>query len=437
MKSFFSPFIFSRNTKFLSALIQTSNRVRAISVSLVPLLIPVWPETGYGQYSYKHKRSRVELSYQMSDYLHFSMEETRKTMENLWGRPFPEIPLSEVFVESRQGRSIGTLFLIYLYLDQWLKNRYGEQFASPFPEGKLTDEEMNRIQAFFRERSIPYEWDFVEGWKAFFNLRDSFSIPSNREVYLKESFSKFLQAAEGRYREFDFQRAFFIVEVEPFFPLAVSYVREAKSLVLARAREGYPPAQYLQGVIEWRNDQVHSAVQWLEKAYDNHFQRVLCSISLGLILSYMGEFSRAVPYLKEAVYDNHIQFLKPDLLFAYLNLSQMSPAFQTAREIGENYTHFPFEIGLNTMEFLMIALLNGLGVSRDVEQAYIWKERVLYMAAENRIPVNFNEDITAVFTKKLSAFQIKEAKRKAAALYLPAKRYSEMDETDSCARYFH
>ena len=127
-------------------------------------------EQKQGQYAFKYVRKRVDLTYQMTDYLHFSMEGTRKSVEIIWKRPFHKIPLEELFKKSRQGNPMGNLFLTYLYLDKRLENRYGEKYASFLAERNLTDEEMDRIQTFLQEKPIPYEWNFIEGWLTFLSL---------------------------------------------------------------------------------------------------------------------------------------------------------------------------------------------------------------------------------------------------------------------------
>ena len=224
------------------------------------------------QYTFKHIRKRVNLAYHMSDYLRFSMERTKNAVETFWNRAFYKIPLSEIFAKSRQGDQVSALFLIYLYLDQWLENRYGEKYASSFSKKKLTDEEMDSIQDFFQEEPIPYEWDFIQGWITFFFLSDSFSTVPLREKFARDSFLLFLRAKEGKYREFAFQWAFFLMEMEPFFNFRDFHLQEAKNIVLTRAQEGYAPAQYLQGVIEWKEGRPQRTVRWLKKAHDGNFR---------------------------------------------------------------------------------------------------------------------------------------------------------------------
>ena len=392
---------------------------------------------GQIQYVFKYKQKRIELVYKMTSYLHFSMERTRNAVETLWGRAFYRIPLSEVFAKSRQGDQISTLFLAYLYLDRQLENRYGEKYVSSFSERKLTDEKIDSIQTFFQERPIPYEWDFIEGWLTFFSLWDFFSVAPMRVMNFKKSSFKFLRAKAGM-REFEFQWAFFVIEMDPFFSFEDSHVWEARHIILARAQEGYAPAQYLQGVIEWSKDEADSAVQWLQKAYNNNFRREFASVAIGSISAYAEDFSTAVPYLELAIDEYDAEFLKPDLLSAYVQLPQIPLAFQTAKEIGENYTRFHLEESLNAIEFLVAALLNGWGTPPDIEEGYLWMERFRYIAKKNRNPIAFGEEFVADVKSQLSQKQIAEIERRAAALYLPAKIYSEMDETNPCAaRYFH
>ena len=390
------------------------------------------------QYTFKYIRKRVNLAYHMPDYLHFSMERTKNAVETFWNRAFYKIPLPAVFAKSRQGDQVSTFFLIYLYLDQWLENRYGEKYTSSFSKKKLTDEEVDSIQTFFQEKPVPYEWDFIQGWITFFFLSDSFSTVPLREKFARESFLLFLRAKEGKYREFAFQWAFFLMEMEPFFNFRDFHLQEAKNIVLARAQEGYVPAQYLQGVIEWKEGHPQRTIQWLKKAHDNNFRRNFALANMGLILSGEGDFAKAVPYLKSAIYEYDMEFLKPDLMFAYSQLSERPLAFQVAKEIGENYTRFSPENSLYAMEFLVVALSNGLGTPQDFEEAYVWLERLHYVAGENRILVGVNEEFVVNLRSQLSPRQIKEAERRALTLYRPAKTYSEMDETNPCAaRYFH
>ena len=116
---------------------------------------------------------------------------------------------------------------------------------------------------------------------------------------------------------------------------------------------------------------------------------------------------------------------------------QMSLAFQEAKEIGENYTRFPPETDLYAIEFLIVSLSHGLGISQNFEEAYLWFKRLLHLMAGNEDSIEFNEEFVANLRKQLSPQQIKETERRAAILYLPAKQYSEMDETNACAQFFH
>ena len=328
------------------------------------------------------------------------------------------------------------MFLTYLYLEERLKTQYGEKYNPSFSERKLTDKEIESIQVFLLEKRPSYEWDFIEGWLAFFSLVN-FSSVSGKMKAVKESSERFLKAKEGDSGEFEFQWAFFIVDMDPFFDFEDSHVWEARHIILTRAKQGYAPAQYLQGVIEWNNDNSSATIQWLRKAHDQNFRRNFSTAIIGLILFGEEDFKQAVPYLKSAVYEHDIEFLKPDLVFAYLQLSKISLGFQVAKEVGENYTRFPLETGLYTIEFLISSLVNGLGVPQDLEAAYSWIERFRYIAAENNRTMEINTNFMTYLKKHLSPKKIKEVKIRAAILHQPAKLYSEMDEINTCAQYFH
>ena len=389
-----------------------------------------------GPYIFQHVVKKANLTYQMPDYLHFSMESAGSLVETMWGKPFHKIPLKELFEKARKGDPICNLFLAYLYLDKRLETQYGEKYNPSFSERKLTDEEMENIQVFLKEKRQPYEWNFIEGWLAFFSLLN-FSSVSKKMGAVKESSEKFLKAREGEFGEFEFQWAFFVVDMDPFFNFEDSHVWEARHIILTRAQEGYAPAQYLQSVIEWNNDNPSRTIQWLQKAHDQNFRRNFSTAVMGLIFIGEGDYAKAMPYLKSAVYEHDMEFLKPELLSAYLKLSQVPSAFQVAKEIGENYTRFPPETSIYAIGFLITALANGLGTEQNFEGAYVWVERLPYIAAENQNAVDFNEEFMVYLKKQLSPKQIEEAERRAKILYRPAKLYSEMDETNTCSQFFH
>ena len=333
-------------------------------------------------YLFQHVKRRVDLTYQISEYLYFSMKSARNSVEMIWRKPFHEIPLEELFEKSKQGDSVCDLFLAYLYLDERLKTKYVGKYSISFLEKKLTKEEMKSIQSFLQEKPLPYEWSFIEGWLALFSLVNPSSLSAKMKA-VQESNFKFLKAKEGKSDEFEFQWAFFIMEMTQHFVFEDSHLREAGHIILTRAREGYAPAQYLQSAIEWNNGNPFAAVEWLQRAYDQNFRRSFSAAIMGLILFGEEDFAKAALYLKSAVYEHDVEFLKPDLLFSYLKMSQLSSAFRVAKEIGENYTRFPPETSLQAIGFLITALANGFGTEQDFEESYIWAERIfLYCGGE-------------------------------------------------------
>ena len=66
-----------------------------------------------GPYIFQHMVKKVNVTYQMPDYLHFSMEGIRNSVEMIWRKPFHKIPLKELFEKSRKGDPVCNLFWLF------------------------------------------------------------------------------------------------------------------------------------------------------------------------------------------------------------------------------------------------------------------------------------------------------------------------------------
>ena len=403
-------------------------------------LLLQWTEANGVKFNFGDKDVRFEVSYQMAAHLHLKMLEIKKTIETTWGQTLNKISLQDILKKSRQGDQNSTLFLTYLYLDKQLKDRNTKSFPSHFEDITLTEEDTRSIRDFLQETPTPYEWEFIEGWTAVFSLQDSLHIKEKRKEYLNKGFSHFLKAGEGKYKEFIFSWAFFIIKTQSS-PTAIEtlLVQKAKNTVLRLAEKGYPPAQYLQGLMELQNNNIHSALHWLGKASTNNFQKEACSILLGWFYMYVNDSSKAIPYLKTAIYKYNKDALKPKLFFAYINQKQVPEAFRVAKEIAENYTKFSIHMSLMSMNFIISTLFKGEGVERNWIESYTWIERAQIIAADNSRPVQPEEYAHfSDLSNQLSLREKRLARRRARQLYHSARDYSEMDaETSTCPKSFY
>lgn len=382
-------------------------------------------------------KKNIILHYPISEYLSFGMQQIQNVFESFWKRPLHEVPLKELLKKSEQGDVTSKLALTYLYLDKELKNQNGEMYSSFFSERQLTEEEFNSIRDFLRESSQPYEWNFIQGWLSYFSFWDRTHEKSERMVNLHKSFLRFLKAKEVKNGEFEFLWASFVIEMESHYHFGDSHMEEAKSIVLAQAKSGYAPAQYLQGIVDWRSGDDQSTLRWLKRAFKNKFKRASCSAAIGLIYYAMEDLKRSAPYLELAVHEYGHEYLKPDLMVAHLDLDQVSQSFLLAKEIAENYTKFPMEKSTNSIIYLMTFYFHGYGTAQDMESVYFWMKRLFYIAQENGTSVEVKEDFLNDIRQRISPQKIRELDIKAALLHTPGKEYSEMEKIDPCQRTFH
>ncbi|MCY4512780.1 MAG: hypothetical protein OXB86_03745 [Bdellovibrionales bacterium] len=382
-------------------------------------------------------KKNIILNYPISEYLSFGMQQIQNVFESFWKRPLHEVPLKELLQKSEQGDVVSKLALTYLYLDKELKNQNGKWYAPFFSEKELTEEEFNSIRDFLRESSQPYEWYFIQGWLSYFSFWDRTHEKSERMVNLQKSFVRFLKAKEVRNGEFEFLWASFVIEMESHYNFGDSHIEEAKSIVLDQAKRGYAPAQYLQGIVDWRSGDDQSTLQWLKKAFENNFKRASCSAAIGLIYYAMGDFKGAAPYLELAVHEYGHEYLKPELMVTHYHLDQLSQSFPLAKEIGENYTKFPMEKSMSSIIFLMGFYFDGDGTEQDMERVYLWMKRLFYINQENGTSLEIKDEFLEDVKQRISPQKIGELDIKAALLHSPAKQYSEMEKMDPCHRTFH
>ena len=403
-------------------------------------LLLQWTEANGAKFNFGDTDVKFEVSYQMAAHLQLKMLEIKKTIETAWGQPLNKISLQDILEKAQQGDQNSKWLLTYLYLDKQLKYRNTKYFSPNFEDITVTKEDMKDIRDFLQKTSRPYEWEFIEGWTAIFSLQDSRHIKEKRKEYLNKGFSHFLKASKGKYKEFSFSLAFFILETQSSpTTIETPSVQKAKNTVLRLAEKGYPPAQYLQGLMELQNNNLHSALHWFEKSYASNFLREACSIVIGWFYMQANDSSKAIPYLKTAIYKYNKDALKPKLFFAYINQEQVPEAFKVAKEIAENYTRFSLDINLMSMNFIISTLFKGEGVKKNWLESYTWIERARLIAADNNLPVQ-PEEYThfSDLSKQLSLKEKKIARIRARQLYHPARNYSEMDvETSTCDKPFH
>ena len=385
-------------------------------------------------YAVQNGPTVFQFQYQMDDYLRFKMTEIRSTMRAFWKKPLHKISLQDILKKSEQGDQTSKLFLIYLYLGKWLKQRYPDYYFPHFKDIKVTQEGMESIRNLFQKMPLPYEWDFIEGWIALFLAKSTLHPQNENASYLKKSFSHFLRAKSGNYREFKLQWAFLVTEMEEPFT-GPKTLKEAKDTILILSESDYPYAQYLQGFLALQDNELHTALHWFRKSHKNNFMRKECTILIGLLYLYFEDFPRATPYLNEAVHGYHIESLKPKLMAAYTQQNKKDTALKLAREIAENYTKFPLDAGLTSMEYLSLSLFKGEVIERNLKESYTWLERASRIAEANNTPFTSNH-LPALKTQ-LSQKKQQEARRRALFLYWPARQYSKMEEIHPCYQIFH
>ena len=131
-----------------------------------------WNESRAIQHDIGNEKVQFDVVYQMDDHLHLSMLEIRNAVEDSWKRPFHALSFKKIFKKARnKGDKKSRLFLTYLFLDKWLKERYGDSYSSHFEEMELSTKDLQSIRSFLQERTVSYEWNFIEGWNAFFFIK--------------------------------------------------------------------------------------------------------------------------------------------------------------------------------------------------------------------------------------------------------------------------
>ena len=281
---------------------------------------------------------------------------------------------------------------------------------------------------------IPYEWDFIKGWMKLF-LAESTSHKERKDSLYKSSFFHFSKAKSGDYREFKFLWAFFVIEVASLIDSKT--LKEAKDTVRELAQSGYSYAQYLQGFLELKDNNINSALYWFKKSHESHFLQNNCSLLIGLLYFYSGDSSQAIPYLNGAIYNSHYESLKPELMTAYINQNETDSAFKVAKEIAENYTQFPLDISLKSMEFVSLTMFEGSETESNLKESYTWLERARLIIEANGNSIKFIPLHLPVLERQLPLSEQQEAKRRARLLYAPAREYSKMDSVSKCYRIFH
>lgn len=403
-------------------------------------LLFYWNESGAIQYNFGNDNIQFDVEYQMDDFLYLKMMEIRGVMESSWGRPFHDLSFKKIFKKAKKkGDKKSRLFLTYLFLDKWLKERYGDTYLSHFEEMELSVKDIQSIRFLLQERTESYEWDFIEGWNAFFSLNDSLHIPERKDLYLRKSLFHFLVAKEGEYTDFQFPWAFLITEMREQADFNTVSIKEAEDAILNLAENDYAPAQYLMGIMELKNKQTLSALEWFKKSYTNDFQESFCAILIGWLYVDLGNFSQAIPYLEEVAYKYHYDFLKPSLMNAYIEQDQMLLAVHAAKEIAENYTNFSLDISLDSMQFLSFMLFANQEAEEDLMESYIWWSRARQISEEKDTPLEDKYGHSAALEKQLSFFEIRAAEERSKRLHEPAKMYSQM-ETDlhnECEIIYH
>lgn len=386
-------------------------------------------------YTFESEQVKFRLAYWMENHLFLSMQKIRNTLKATLRQPFHAVSFKDIFRKAKEGDKESRLFLTYLYLDKFLESQYTESYPSHFEEMKLTDEDIRSIQSFFRKTPLSYEWNFIEGWAEFF-LQETLHTTEEKLPYLQKSFSHFLIAKEGGYQEFQFLWAFLIIEMREYFDN--DSLEEAERAVFSLAENGYAPAQHLMGFMEMKNNRILSALEWFKKSHKNDFKRDSCSIAIGKIYMDLKESSKAIPYFEAVVYEYRYDFLKPELMRAYINQDQISSAFDVAKEIAENYTKFSFDISLNSMQFLSFILFAVQKKRTDLLESYTWLNRAHLIAEENNISMTVKYNHSDALRSQLSLSEQKEVRRRAERLHQPAKTYSQMDtHLNECKVIFH
>ena len=394
-----------------------------------------WSAVQAVQYSFGEGGAKLILTYQMDHYLHLSMLNIRKSMEAAFGRPFHEISFKDVFKKAKEGDKDCQLFVTYLYLDKLLAESYPKLYPSHLKEIELTNEDIKDIQSSWN-MSSSYEWDFISGWHTFFLLQ---SGTPNRFLFLKKSFYHFLIAKKDKsYQEFQLPWAFLVVTMEDHANFDEFSIREAKKAVLSLAKNGYAPAQHLMGFVELRNNRISSALKWFQQSFENGFRKDFCLIAMGKACVDLKRFSEAIPYLKAAIYEYHYEFLKPELMNAYIQEDEISLASDVAKEIAENYTKFPLDVSLSSMQFLSFVLFAGQETREHLLESYTWLTRVHQIAKEKNVSIDFEYDHAEALKSTLSMSEQIEAERRSRNLHRPAKMYSQMDtRLNTCEEVYH
>ena len=295
--------------------------------------------------------SGLKISYWIKDYLHYEMLDVINAMETAFGRELNEISVSDVVEKAGRGDSAAERFLIYFYIENFFHRKnlreVGDGAGGYFQDMEVTSENMSSAQNFFRGKRAAS--DFMEGLLGILLMKGDFQLIEQSPQIVERSFFLLSRAKESGEREFQFVWAFLRLEFRAF--VRSNDEEEAEKTILSLAREGYPPAQYIQGFLSLMDDDMDSAVGWFQKSRERNYQREASTVFLGEILAFMSDH-RSEMYLREAVYDYHFEKLKPHLFQACMEQDKIVPAFHTAREIAENYTKYPVRVSLAFMSSL-------------------------------------------------------------------------------------
>ena len=350
--------------------------------------------------------------FSIEDFLTSRMKDLQKSLDTIATQNTERKPTSQkeilisIIKKAQSGDKKTQHLLSYIYLDQLLQ-RESPEYKSLFKDISYNENTKKKIEILFNKSSE--EFHFLEAVKNYLKLNTPSTTALKATQYAKNTLLHFDQLKESSSKDFKFLSAFanidffYVQQLLPMPIVAIQDIDERKKYILQLAKDNYVPAQYLQSLIDFKDQKFDEALDWMEKVYPRYIRG--SSILLAFFYKYFKKDSKKTErFLKKAIYEDKTDILKLELAELYLSNKKMDLLIPIAEEIVQNYQNYPprpiIDISYNISKILS---QGDNKIKKDPLKAYTWFLKIQLYAQQSDIkffPLEFTKGLEKQLTNK-------------------------------------
>ena len=366
------------------------------------------------------------IQYEVEHYLYFILTEAQSDFKERLKKSDSAKVLKHLLAQAQKGDIESQRLLSFWLLDKQLMGEGFLGYKSYFQEIPGNKQIQKKIHSLFYDQGRTATAHFIEALKNYLHIKRS--PPEERVELLRIAFMAFRKARTSPIREFGFLWAFVVLDYHNVgLSSSEDSVRTAKNLVFRLAQNDYAPAQYFQAFLNIKENNVESAMYWLEKSFQAVHNKGGFILLSAIYMYYQKDQEKAKKFLKKAIYEQHIYILNPLLLDIYMKEKKDTLALKLAKEIVQNYSNFPDKV--NVFAFNVILAILSQDLNKNIVEALSWHYRFQMFAKIENLNIQNYESSFLQVRRQASPEQITTAKQEAhRAIFLS----NIWESTNSC-----